>query len=268
MDVASHAASLNIDFMVVGAMARDLVLVHGYGAAIERGTRDVDFAINVAGWDEFNALRNMLISTGYRPDSNRLHRLHWRDDDDLPWEIDIVPFGGIAKPNQTIGWPPDQAFIMNVHGFEEVFEHALQVQISKNPMSIISVASPPGVAVLKLVAWVDREVDLKSKDAADFAYLIQTYQKIPEIFDALYEQGFMEAQNWDIEQACAMKLGRDAGGIALASTKSFLNSALFDQPDKVEQFARDMQRQSIWKLVDCLKWLEIFSQQFFSTKRK
>lgn len=32
--------------LVVGAMARDLILVHGYNARIERGTRDVDFEQN------------------------------------------------------------------------------------------------------------------------------------------------------------------------------------------------------------------------------
>lgn len=51
-DIHKHAKELVIDFLVVGAMARDLVLVYGFGPKIERGTRDVDFGINVASWDE------------------------------------------------------------------------------------------------------------------------------------------------------------------------------------------------------------------------
>lgn len=61
-DINEHAKALAIDFLVVGAMARDLVLVHGFGSKIERGTRDVDFGINVASWDEFSALRDSLVA--------------------------------------------------------------------------------------------------------------------------------------------------------------------------------------------------------------
>lgn len=41
-DVSNHAQALGINYLVVGAMARDLVLVHGFNATIERGTKDVD----------------------------------------------------------------------------------------------------------------------------------------------------------------------------------------------------------------------------------
>ena len=51
-DINEHAKKLAIDFLVVGAMARDMVLVHGFGSNIERGTRDVDFGINVASWEQ------------------------------------------------------------------------------------------------------------------------------------------------------------------------------------------------------------------------
>lgn len=49
-DVNSEAQKLAIPYMIVGAMARDLVLVHGFDAKIERGTRDVDFGICVESW--------------------------------------------------------------------------------------------------------------------------------------------------------------------------------------------------------------------------
>lgn len=48
-DIAAHTSALGIDFLVVGAMARDLVLVHGYGSKIERGTQDIDFGIYLSG---------------------------------------------------------------------------------------------------------------------------------------------------------------------------------------------------------------------------
>ncbi|HBS25705.1 MAG TPA: hypothetical protein DD827_01025 [Gammaproteobacteria bacterium] len=70
-DISGHTKALDIDYLVVGAMARDLVLVYGFDSKIERGTRDVDFAINIANWDEFNALRNRLLKADYHADKHR-----------------------------------------------------------------------------------------------------------------------------------------------------------------------------------------------------
>jgi len=122
-DVCHHAGELDIGFIVVGAMARDLVLVHGYGASIERGTRDIDFGINVSSWDDFNALKNRLINIGYEADARISHRLTTNDAEGLPWEIDILPFGPIADSNSNICWPPKQDVFMSVLGFYEAFKH-------------------------------------------------------------------------------------------------------------------------------------------------
>lgn len=174
-DINEHARELSIDYLVVGAMARDLVLVHGFDANTERGTRDVDFGINVASWDEFNVLKDSLMEAGYAPDERKVHRLTHDDNEGLPWEIDIVPFGKIADENNRISWPPREDIVMNVRGFTEAFEHALEVQISEAPDIIIPVVSPAGFALLKLVSWLDREVELRPKDASDFLYTTQSY---------------------------------------------------------------------------------------------
>ena len=43
--IHKHAGDLAINFLVVGAMVRDLVLVYGFGSKIERSTR---------GWEELH----------------------------------------------------------------------------------------------------------------------------------------------------------------------------------------------------------------------
>lgn len=239
-DISAHTEALGIEFLVVGAMARDLVLVHGFGATIERGTRDVDLGVNVANWDEFNALRKRLQDAGYQADADKVHRLIREGSDGLPWEIDIVPFGKIASEDHCIEWPPKENFIMNVLGFTEAHNTALNVQISEAPNITIPVASPAGMCLLKLVSWLDREVELKAKDAADVAYLIQTYSNIPEIQDALFEEGHMEAQDWNEVRATARKLGEDTGKIASFETLEFLKEELFERSDRKEQFVRNM----------------------------
>jgi len=45
--VDGAAKRVDVPFLIVGAMARDLIMVHGFGAQLERGTRDVDFAVDL-----------------------------------------------------------------------------------------------------------------------------------------------------------------------------------------------------------------------------
>lgn len=90
-NIDKHAEASAIEYLVVGAMARDLVLVHGFGSNIERGTRDMDFGIHVASWDEFSVLRDRLLQAGYRQDQRKVHRLIRGDEEGLSWEIDIIP---------------------------------------------------------------------------------------------------------------------------------------------------------------------------------
>ena len=62
----------------------------------------------------------------------------------------------------------------------------------------------------------------------------------------------------------AMKLGQDAGTIVLPETREFLMHELFDQAAKVEQFVRDMERNSNSDLDECSNWLAIFSEAFLA----
>lgn len=231
----------NIELFIIGAMARDLVLVYGFDARLERATRDVDFAIQVENWNDFKSLVSSLIHQGFTQDPKQVHKLHYQDTNGLPWEIDILPFGLIAGTNFMIKWPPNQDTAMMVLGFDTVFEHALQVIIEcSGHQQIIRVASPAGLSLLKLIAWLEREPSYRKKDAQDIYYLIQTYSKIPDIYDALYEDGNMEAQDWEEDKASAMKLGQDAARLTNRGAYDYLSKNLFLQPDKLELFGREM----------------------------
>ena len=41
--ISEVAESLKVPFFVVGAMARDIILTHGYGIETGRATQDIDF---------------------------------------------------------------------------------------------------------------------------------------------------------------------------------------------------------------------------------
>ncbi|QDQ25086.1 hypothetical protein FNU76_01245 [Chitinimonas arctica] len=93
-----------------------MVLLEGvYGMPPGRTTRDVDFAVAVDGWPQFETMRNALLHTGhFHPVERSPHKLLFGNGDGPISEIDVVPFGQIAGPDQNIarrlvqsdGWNP------------------------------------------------------------------------------------------------------------------------------------------------------------------
>ena len=67
-DINAIASGLRIPYLVVGATARDLILYHGFGAAIERGTRDIDFGIKIRTWEDFHIMSAGLVTKGFVQD--------------------------------------------------------------------------------------------------------------------------------------------------------------------------------------------------------
>jgi len=115
--------------------------------------------------------------------------------------VDIVPFGAIADKNSNIQWPPSGEVEMDVAGFDEAHKSAIPVLIQQEPLIQIPVASPQGLALLKIIAWDDRDRDLRAKDAIDLAYLLESYQSVEQVVDRLYEtDGLMERYDWDVDQ--------------------------------------------------------------------
>jgi predicted nucleotidyltransferase len=71
------AVDQDVAFIIVGASARDLVMHHAYGAPIQRATMDIDLAVQVPNWTDFERIRDSLIRKGYTK-TDLPHRLHGR----------------------------------------------------------------------------------------------------------------------------------------------------------------------------------------------
>lgn len=212
--VSEVANQLEIPFVVIGACARDIVLHYGHGTPIQRATTDIDFGIQVPDWTAFETLKTNLLEREFT-ETQAQHRM--LSPDSIP--LDIVPFGQVADDMANIEWPPNGDWVMNTLGFQEAFDHAEIVCIQDDPRVDIPVATPSGMAILKLIAWTDRPSDMRDKDAKDLLYLICTYEKIPAINTRLYEnQDLMEQYDWDIKLASAYQLGIDARAIASDKT--------------------------------------------------
>ena len=196
---------LGIEYLVIGATARDLVMHYGYGARIQRATKDLDFAIQIESWDSFTEIKERLIANGFK---DRQSPQRVVSPAGMP--VDIAPFGGIADKNSNIQWPPSGDVEMDVAGFDEAHQSAIQVLIQQDPPIQIPVASPQGLALLKIIAWDDRDRDLRAKDAKDLAYLLESYQSVEKVIDRIYEiDGLMQRYDWDVDQGSAHLLGID-----------------------------------------------------------
>ncbi len=224
VDAASRAAG--IDWFVGGATARDLLRVHVYDIDATRATADVDIGISVESWQGHEQLRNALAVTGrFEQRGRATHRLYYVDPKTKAetW-LDIVPFGGVQDDNGNIAWPPDQAVHMNVAGFAEALGTSVLVALA--PDLTVPVASLPGQAMLKILAWRDRH-QTDRKDAIDLLLLISRYADAGNT-DRLYggEFALLEAYDHDPNVAGAALLARDVAAIVPLTVRDQIIEAL------------------------------------------
>lgn len=217
----------DVPFFLAGATARDLLFRYAYGIDAGRETRDIDLALAVENWGQFHSLRAQLLEDGrFKAIGNVLHKLSF----DGWLEVDVVPFGAIERPDRTIAWPPDGAFVMKVFGFREVFDSTLHVQLpAGEEMRIVSV---PALAILKLAAWTERRLISPMKDAHDLAVILRNYLDAGN-HDRLYAEAahLLEAPGFDFELAGAWLLGHDMARILPPDARRDIATILNQESD-------------------------------------
>lgn len=256
--VSAEAASAGIDCMIVGATARDLLLTHVFGIPPRSATYDVDFAVAVENWDQFEQLKSRLSARkGFDASERTKQRLYYRSDKNGHGHpLDLVPFGGIAQHTNEIVWPPDMQVTMNVAGYQEVLRAAEQVELA--PGCIAKLASLAGLAILKLIAWSDRGAS-NPKDAHDLYQIMTKYADAGNV-DRLYGAEFtlLETADYAPEIAGACLLGKDAALLASETTYQQL-MAILEQDN--ERLALEMVK-SIRHADDAQAKVDVRMRQF------
>ena len=224
--VAQTANSLSLPYFLAGATARDLVLENIFGRAPGKLTRDLDFGFVLSDWKQFENLKAALMSTGRFEPDRAIQRVLYQHSAGISVRVDLIPFGGVQEGSQ-ISWPPDNDFVMNVSGFKEALESAIQVQVDSD--RVVPVTSLPGLIILKLFAWADRK--LEKRDAPDILKILTDYADAGNE-DRLYadELPILEAAEFDVPIAGARLLGKDARHIASQETSASIAKILAD-PD-------------------------------------
>ena len=219
--VQAGAQAQSVEPLLVGAAARDLLLVHVHGQRVRRATKDVDFAVALASWEAFEQLKAQLVQNhGFVDDPSQKQRLKFTaEGGGAGTTIDLVPFGeNLQVSHRGLLWPPEMEVYMTVSGFEEALGSAQLVELQQGLQ--IKVASLPGLAILKLFAWGDRHLRDR-KDAVDFLTLMRSYgeagnfDRMTDPEQALDRYITLEGNE---EKTGAWLLGLDCGRISNAET--------------------------------------------------
>lgn len=239
LELFRHMRATGVDYFLVGATARDILLTKVFGQSAGRATRDVDLAVAVHDWLHFERLKQALEDSGqFKRVAGNASRLHYQPEGIGPaYPLDLIPYGGVEDGSSQFAWPPDMTVIMSVAGYADARVAAELVQVA--PDLSIAVASLPGLAMLKLFAWQERGRE-NAKDALDLFTLMHSYAAAGNT-DRLYGDAFeiLVHCEYDTELAGAVLLGCDVALTASADARKRL-LALLAQPDSVERLAMSM----------------------------
>ena len=201
------AMPLGTDFFLMGAAARDVVLLHAHGMDTLRKTQDLDFGVMVRDWGTFEALRHALIEGGeFEAVSNdALHKLRHKKS---TYPLDIVPFGGVERADRTLVWPPNEHTVFDCFGMREAMQASQQVRLPQDVC--VSVPGIPALALLKITAWHDRRLAFPGRDAPDLLlYLRHYFDCVGYDHAATWHSDLFAAEYFDHEETSARLLGRD-----------------------------------------------------------
>jgi len=231
--ISNIAASLDIPFFVVGAAARDIILLYGYGVEIIRATEDIDLGVMVEDWDKFAQLKEAITGSGTFNQEKEPQRFFYKGS----FPVDIVPFGQISKPKDTIEWPEFEGIEMSTLGFKESFDNSILVRLRTAPDLEIRFASLAGLAAMKLISWKDKYPE-RNKDAKDLKFIMRNYidaGNSERIYDG-EDSDISEGDAADYELMSARLLGRDVATIILPESEEYILKILNEETGEQDHY--------------------------------
>jgi predicted nucleotidyltransferase len=192
-----------IHYFLIGAQARD---VHFYRQGIKpsRGTRDIDFAVMVDTMEDYNHLKNELLTKGFEATLDP-YRLNWKLGETV---IDLLPFGQIEQ-DYTVNFD-ERDIELSVLGYRELNEELEEYYIDEDQSVAIPIPPLHGIFILKLLSWGDKQPD-REKDLIDLYQIIDNYWSF--VADEAYEKHLdLFTDDFETVVAAARILGRHLKG--------------------------------------------------------
>jgi len=262
--ISNCADCFSIDFFLVGAMARDIVF-EVYNIETGRATKDLDIAVQVENWDHYSRVKKCLLQTNDFAETDLQQRLELKGI----LEVDIVPFGLIAEPDESISWPDDQSTKMSTMGFKDAFDDAFSGKLSDDPDFNINIASICGLTIMKIISWKDKYPN-RSKDAVDLEFMMRNYIDAGN-FERFHDEAseLIDENVYDYEITSAQFLGKETAIVSSIRTQATIQSILEEQTgdqDRYHLVEHMMGNQTTGRkeFEDVLELLESFKKGFFS----
>jgi predicted nucleotidyltransferase len=186
-------------YYLIGVNATDIQLLK-QGIKPSRGTKDIDFAVMVSSFHEYDKIMNGLIARGFNKVKDTAITLF-----NLTYNvaIDILPFGQIEE-HHTLNFT-EREVIMNVLGFKETLSQHKEVLVD----DVFTINVPPlhGMVILKLISWSDRP-EIRATDLDDIFRIVKYYYDTEG--DAVFNEHFdlLGADPFDEKLIAARIMGR------------------------------------------------------------
>jgi len=167
----------NIDFYLIGAIARDIWYARGDEEF--RSTKDVDFAVFISNKQDYQEVRDYLRKNkGFTESSTNAFVVIAPSG----VQIDLLPFGGI-EIDEEVHFDGSGLTSIKVNGFKEVYETGTQGMTLETGHHF-KIATLPAIVLLKFIAYDDRP-ELRFKDARDIINIVCHYFNLQS--DLIYE---------------------------------------------------------------------------------
>jgi predicted nucleotidyltransferase len=205
---------LDIDFYLVGALARDIGLSSNPRFAPQRKTNDVDVAILLASEEQFYQVKQALLDTrDFTAHESESIKLFFKN----AVELDLLPFGEIENQWRETRLAKPKLFIIDVPGFKEVFPDAEKYALTDK--SVLKVCPLEGLVMLKLIANDDQPG--RTKDITDIEHIISVYFELKDMEIVTEHLDVMDIYNVDnlnyLQLVSSRVIGRKIGNMLLNS---------------------------------------------------
>ena len=158
----------DVDYFLVGAVARDIGLSASEAFKALRKTNDVDIAILLDSEDRFYAIKEALLTTGeFKESAHKAIKLIYKE----VIEVDLLPFGEIENEERELQLSRHSLLVMDMSGFKEVYPFVEMLQLAKDLS--LNVCPLEGLVILKLIANDDNPS--RTKDISDIEHLLKVY---------------------------------------------------------------------------------------------
>ena len=206
----------NIDFYLVGAVARDVWMSAINGIPPSRITGDIDFAVFIDDKGTYEKLRDYLIKTeGFSPYTTNNFVLIWKK----VIQVDLLPFGAIEDENAKVIIGELGLTSVNMPGFKEIYDEGLP-ELELEEQHRFKFCTLPGIVILKLIAWQDRP-EIRRDDIKDISKILKHFFEM--YADEIYENhnDLFGSEDAELNLIAARVMGREMSKIAKRNESLF-----------------------------------------------